>query len=273
MKKILITLLVALFLITGVWSFYFEPYEIKIENVELEIKNLPSVFNGLKIIHLSDFHSKNFGKREKNVLEIVETLKPDFVFITGDVVDWTSRNFEAIQPFWEELGQNYPGRIFGVYGNHDHRNIKFRKLEKFLKESGIEFLKNESRKIELNNDFIYLIGVDDPHDGYDDLTKAMAGLDSGSIKILLAHSPEIVRKIKNQNLRIDLILVGHTHGGQINIPILVDLILPLKYDKQYKKGFFKEDSISMHVSRGIGPSVLPLRFNSFPEITLIKLIK
>jgi len=273
LKKISIFLMAILFLIIGFWSFYIEPYNIQIENLELKIKNLPSSFKDIKIVHLSDFHSKNFGKREKMVLEILKELSPDFIFITGDIVDWSTRNFELIEPFWKGLVQNYAGRVFGVYGNHEHRNIKLKKLENLLKESGIEILKNESKKIELNNNFIYLIGIDDPHEGYDDLSKALKGLDFESTKILLAHSPEIFRKIKNQKLKIDLVLTGHTHGGQINIPILVELFIPLrlKFDRKYKKGLFNEDSILMYVNRGVAPSGIPFRFNCPPEITLIKL--
>jgi len=88
-------------------------------------------------------------------------------------------------------------------------------------------------------------------------------------KILLAHSPEIFRKVKNK--KIDLVLVGHTHGCQINIPFLCDFIVPLKYDKQYKRGLFKENGVYMYVNKGIGETFLPVRFNSPPEITLIEL--
>lgn len=283
-KKIVYIFFVVLifFLIVIGWSFFIEPYIIKVERVSFEIKNLPSSFEKIKIVHLSDFHSRNFGKREQKLLKIVDELNPDFIFITGDIVDWTTRDFDSCQVFWKELSQNHEGRVFGVYGNHEHRNPRFSILKNALKESKIEILDNESRKINVNEDFVYLIGVDDPHLGFDDIEKAMKDVEDDAPKILLAHSPEIFRKVKemdvdphtkNSGVGIDLVLVGHTHGGQINIPWLVDFIIPLKYDKKYKRGLFKENSTYLYVNRGIGLVILPLRFNSFPEITLIKLTR
>lgn len=249
-----------------------EPNIIKVEKISLEIKDLPAAFDNLKIVHLTDFHSKGFGLREKIVLKILNNLNPDFVFITGDIVDWTTSDFESCQKFWKELSKNYQGKIFAVYGNHEHRNPKFRAFKKFFEESRIEVLNNESRELLRDEDFIYLVGVDDPHLGYDDLDKAMENVEDDVPRLLLAHSPEIFRKVQNKNIDIDLILVGHTHGCQINIPILCDFILPLKYDRQYKRGLFKENTTYMYVNRGVGETFLPIRFNSFPEITLINLL-
>ena len=265
----MIWFLIFFLILAGIWGVFVEPRQIRVEKFSLKIKNLPPSFKNLKILHLSDFHSKKFGQKEKKVLEILNQLNPDFIFITGDIVDWTTRDFEGSQKFWKELSKNYESRIFGVYGNHDHRNKNFRDLNIFLKESKIEILNNESRKIERGKDYIYLIGVADPHLGYDDIEKAMKGIEGNAPKILLAHSPEIFRKINEKD--IDLVLVGHTHGGQINIPIFADLILPLKYDKKYKSGLFKENSIYLYVNRGTGETILPIRINAFPEVTLIEL--
>jgi hypothetical protein len=86
---------------------------------------------------------------------------------------------------------------------------------------------------------------------------------------MLAHSPEIFRRIKSQN--IDLVLTGHTHGGQVNIPFITNFFLPVKYGRKYKSGLFKEDSTYLYVNRGVGTTLLPFRFNAPPEITLIEL--
>jgi len=266
--KIIFGILFSVILL-GIWSFFVEPKIIKIEEVSIEIKNLPSSFKEIKIVHLSDFHSKNFGEREKKVLENLKQLNPDFIFITGDFVEWTTRDLNSCQYFWKELSKNYPKRIFGVLGNHEHRHPKFKIIKNLLAESGIEILDNKTKKIKKNEDFIYLIGVDDPHEGYDNIEKAMEGIKNENPKILLAHSPEIFRKVKDKN--IDLILVGHTHGGQINIPFIINFFLPLKYDKKYKSGLFKENSTYLYVNRGIGTTVLPIRLNAPPEITLIEL--
>ena len=251
------------------WSFFIEKEIIKIEKISLEIKNLPPSFKGLKIIQLSDFHSKNFGKMEARILASLKTLNPDFIFITGDIVDWTTKDLDSCKAFWQKLSESYPGKIFGVLGNHEHRNLKFKTIKSLLDESGIKILINESVELERGGQFIYLVGVDDPHLKHDDVEKAMQGVKIGMSKIMIAHSPEILRNIKDKN--IDLVLTGHTHGGQINIPFITDFFLPLKYDKKYKKGLFEEDSTLMYVNRGIGTTTFPFRLNSTPEITLITL--
>ncbi len=263
--------LISFLILVGIWGVFIEPNHIKVEKLSLKIKDLPPSFQNLKILHFSDLHFKKFGQKEKKVLEILNQLNPDFIFISGDIVDWETNNFDSCQKFLRELAKNYQGRIFGVYGNHDHKNRKFALLGTILKENKIKILNNESRKIERNGDFIYLIGVDDPHLGYDNIEKAMEEVENNSPKILLAHSPEIFRKVKEKN--IDLVLTGHTHGGQINIPLFSDLVLPLKYDKKYKSGLFKENSTYLYVNRGIGETLLPIRINAFPEVTLITLLK
>ena len=269
MKKKIIVGVLFFIILLGFWSFFVEPKIIKIEKASIEIRNLPPSFKGTKIAHLSDLHSKNFGEREREVLELLNQIKPDFIFLTGDFVDWRTQDLKSCQNFWKKLSENHPEKIFGVLGNHDHHHPKFKIIRNLLKESGIEILENETKKIEKNGDFIYFIGVDDPHEGYDNIEKAMAGIETEIPKILLAHSPEIFRKVKEKS--IDLVLVGHTHGGQINIPFITNLFMPLKYDKKYKSGFFEENSTLLYVNRGIGTTFLPIRFNASPEITLIEL--
>lgn len=274
-KKIILVFL-AFVVFLGVWSVLVEPNFIKITRINLEIKNLPPAWEGVEIAHLSDFHSKRFGKRESKILKILDELSPDFVFITGDIVDWQTKDFDSCQSFWRELAQRYPERIFGVLGNHDYKNLRAKNIKELLERAGIDVLLNESmqlKRVSFNSETsggeLSLIGVDDPHLGFDDLDKAMEGVKGKGLKILLAHSPEIFRKLKGRD--IDLVLVGHTHAGQINIPILRDFIMPLKYDKKYYRGLFQENSTYLYVSRGIGCTFLPIRFNSFPEVVLIKL--
>lgn len=284
---------ISLIFIIAVWSVLIEPNIIKIEKISLNIKNLPTSFDGAKIVHLSDLHSKNYGKTEKKVLKILNRLNPDFVFLTGDIVDWSTNDFKSCQVFWKELSKNFAGKVFAVYGNHEHKNSQFKTFNKLFRETKIEVLDNQSEKIYRGGDFIELVGIDDPYPGckelgyggfqkkcsdylqknYNNNLRAAVGeIENEKIpKILLSHSPEVFREVKKFNKKIDLVLTGHTHGGQINIPFFVNFILPLHYDQQYKKGLFKENSIYLYVNRGVGNSGLPIRFNSFPEIALIEI--
>lgn len=272
MSKSTITILIFLALALGYYSMIFEPNNIQIERQIITLENLPQSFDGVKIVQLSDFHSLWFGPRERKVLETLEELNPDFIFITGDFVDpitklVTDRDLSSVKVFWQKLGEKYKNRIFGVLGNHDNKIVK-----NYLEESKITILDNENKKLFFGNNFIYLIGVDDPWTGRDDLPKAMKKVEEDQPKILLAHGPEIIGKLKSK--KIDLVLVGHTHGGQVNIPFLGRLIQPLfGYGRLYIKGLFKIENTILYVNRGIGTSFFPIRFYCQPEITLIELRK
>jgi len=258
-------LFAALLFFLFIWARFVEPNVIKIEKLYFQFDNFPQ--RETKILHITDIHSFGFGHKEEEILLIVKAQNPDFIFLTGDIVDWKTTDFASCALFWEKLAEGHENRIFAVHGNHEHRNPGFTQMKELLRQSGIKVLVNESIKIETSSGYFSLIGLDDPHLGLDDVDKAIVDSYEDSPKIVLAHSPEIFRKIKKKN--IDLVLTGHTHGCQINIPIVRDWIVPLYYDKQYKQGLFQEDDTYMYVSRGVGEGVVPFRLNCFPEVTLI----
>jgi predicted MPP superfamily phosphohydrolase len=237
-----------------------------VEKIDIEIENLHEDFNGTKIVHLTDFHSFGFNEREKRVIEIVREINPDFVFITGDFVDSKTKDFDACARFWQELGKQYDGRIFGVLGNHDLNS-----LEKLLEQSNIVILNNENKKIFQGSDYIYLIGVNDPDTHRDNLEKAMLSVEDDSFRILLAHSPDIIKDIENKE--IDLVLVGHTHGGQVKIPFITPFWIPTENHGKFASGLFEIDNTYMYVNKGIGMTALQIRFNCAPEIAIIELKK
>ncbi|MEF8846881.1 MAG: metallophosphoesterase [Candidatus Paceibacterota bacterium] len=250
----MVYLVLALLVLFACYLFT-EPYLLKTKRVELDMKE-----ENLKIVHLTDLHSKKFGWTERRVLERLREVDPDYIFVTGDFVDDSTYNLEECQQFWEALVDQHSGKVYGVLGNHEYRHPKTKEVIGRLKESGIKLLNNES--VELNG--LILGGVKSPHLKHDEMNKAL----KRDVDILLAHSPEIFRKVKDK--KVDLMLSGHTHGGQINIPILRGLVLPLRYGKKYREGVFKEQDTYLHVSRGIGTSILPIRFNAPPEISIIE---
>ena len=253
------------------YSFIFEPNNIQIEKINIEIENLPEEFEGVKIVHLTDFHSKDFGEREKRVLEILEDLNPDFVFITGDFIDHSTKDLDSCQEFWRKLSSQHQGKVFGVMGNHEHwiKSPDISAIEKMLEKNGISILNNENRKIYKNNNYIYLIGVDDPDSELDDLPKAMINTEENIPKILLAHSPDIINNLQEE--KVDLILVGHTHGGQVVIPFIKPFWVPTKNRGKYANGLFEVNDTYLYVNRGVGMAILQTRFNCPPEIAVIEL--
>ncbi len=276
-RNIILILVFLISLITLFWySFVFEPNNIQVEKINIKIENLPEEFEGTKIVHLTDFHSKNFGEREKKVLEILDDINPDFVFITGDFIDHKTKDIDSCQEFWRELGNKYQGKIFGVLGNHEYWNndagSEF--LKSLLNESGVVVLDNKNEKIFQGDEYIYLIGVGDPHTGNDNLEKAVTGVEKDIPKILLAHSPDIVNNSEDiEKEKVDLILVGHTHGGQVKIPFLRPFWTPTENRGKYASGLFEINDTYLYVNRGIGTTVLPIRFNCSLEVTMIELRK
>jgi hypothetical protein len=264
-KKIIFTFFIFLAVLAA-WGFLVEPNLIKTERVSIEIKNIPGSLKDLKIVQISDLHLKKFDKKSQRILDKIRDLEPDFIFVTGDIVDWTTKDLGVIEEFFGILSAGGENKIFAVFGNHDHKNNKFKSLGRILEENGVTILSNESEKIEASGDYFYLIGVDDPHLGYDDIKKATIDTEESFVKILLAHSPEIFRKVVDK--KIDLVLTGHTHGCQVAIPFFCNLVMPLDYDKKYKSGLFKEGSTYLYVNRGIGMTLIPFRLNAPPEITL-----
>jgi len=258
------------------YLFIFEVRNFEIKKMNIKINNLPKSFENTKIILLSDFHTFSFGFKEKKVLSLIKDYSPDFIFITGDFVDKSSRNLKACETFWEKLGNKKETRVFGVLGNHDHRNKKIRKniILTLLKKHGIHILNNETIKIFKEKDYMYLSGVDDVHTNNDNLKETLKDLNNNIPKILLSHSPDIANKLdKFKDKGLSLILAGHTHGGQVKIPLFRPYWVPTKNMGKYASGLFKIFRIPMYVNRGVGTSLFPVRFNCRPEVTVVSLRK
>jgi uncharacterized protein len=267
MKKLLFNL--SLLIIVALFSFWMvvvEPNFIKTTHLEIGLKNVSESAQKLKIAQISDIHFKSFNTVPRKVTEELMRIKPDYLFITGDIVNWDLNKLDDLKDFLAKLSNNENVKIFGVFGNHEYLSKKFDSIKKILLDSKIRFLNNEAIMLP---EGINLIGLDDPHLNLSDIS-VLDKIDKTLPSIILAHSPEIFRDIKTENA---LVLTGHTHGGQVNIPILSNQFLPLNRDRQYKKGLFEENNKYLYVNRGLGTTFLPIRLNSFPEITIFTLIE
>jgi len=260
-------------IIFAVYSLFKEPFDIRLERKIISLEKLPENFEGLKIIQISDLHSKKFGRKEKRILEIIGQQKADFIFITGDINEARQKKIDSNIKFWEKLGKINSGCVYAVFGNHLYEDKKIEPIiiRDILEKSGIQVLDNENIKLEREGQYIWLLGVNDPHTNHHNLLKALQGVDNSSIRILLSHSPEIVDDFRAGDA--DLILTGHTHGGQVKIPGVRAFWSPTKYHGKYARGLFKVKGVYVYVNRGIGTKKLPIRFNSRPEITLFTLKK
>ena len=217
-----------------------------------------------RIVHISDTHFDSSVYNIDTLINIINEAKPDIIIHTGDLVTTLNGHDTAIE-FIRRLREM--AIVYIVAGNHDHwSGWGSEGMKEDLEElSNVYVLNNEAVK----HDNIWIIGVDDPYTYHDNLQKASEYVKGPGHKILLAHSPQIINKIDS---KIELILTGHTHGGQIRIPFIGPLWLPLPREyRKYDYGLFEVGGVKMFVTRGIGTSFFPIRFNCPPEIVIIDL--
>ena len=241
--------------ILSLYPTYIETNNITIMKLKLDLGL------NLRIVHISDTHFASSLFNPNIVVDCIESLNPDVIFHTGDLITYMNGLNEAID-FMRRLSEI--AEVFIVAGNHDHwSGLGSEGLKRRLKVfNHIHVLNNEALKYR----GIWIIGVDDPYTDHDDISKALANVRGDGFKILLAHSPQIIGKA---NGKVDLILAGHTHGGQVRIPFYGPLWVPLpKKYKKYVYGLFQFERTVMFVTRGIGTSFFPIRFNCPPEICL-----
>jgi predicted MPP superfamily phosphohydrolase len=223
---------------------------------------LPAVFEGFTILHLSDLHVEMSGAAMARVTELVAGLDYDICVLTGDYRAGTCGSYQGSLAGMAALVGNLKGPIYGVLGNHD--TIK---MTPGLEDMGVAMLLNESARIERGGQWIHLAGIDDAHFfRVDNIEKAAADIPFDDFSILLSHTPEIYRQAAHAGF--DAILSGHTHGGQICLPGSIPITLDATLPRAYGAGAWKYNDMFGYTSRGAGSSVLPVRLNCPPEITL-----
>ena len=251
-----------------VYAIFIEPNWIVVTRVSIHDPALADSLGGLKVVQVSDIHIRNELRfRERQLISKINALQPDLLFITGDLLE----NIDELNALKELLGKvKARYGVYGVTGNTDYHRFNIDGLVKELAPTGFIFLRNEHRRIEfVNGKGLWLAGVDDPVNKRDDLPKALSGIPPGQPVLLLAHAPMIF--IKAILAKVNLVLVGHTHGAQVGIPLLVKFS---SYANRtiYVNGIFSEGTTKMYVNRGIGTKTLPIRLFCRPEITLFEFV-
>ena len=257
-----------------------ERHRIEVVQREISLRGLPAAFDGFRIAQLSDIHMDEFTESFflRRVIGQVNRLRPDAVFLTGDYVTCGigSRKF-AIGSAWHcaNLLQELQCRqIYAALGNHDV-GVGSRQVTEALTANGIAVLNNSYLPIERNGGRLWLTGVDDPVEGRPMPELAIPGairnLPDEPV-ILLSHAPDYADQLLASPIgeAIGLMLCGHTHGGQIRLPLLGALHLPT-LGMKYVQGWFQLGGLQLYVNRGIGATGVPFRFDCLPEITLLTL--
>lgn len=219
----------------------------------------------LKILHLSDLHFNFDRNYQQKLLKIVNNLEYDFLFFTGDYVN-KEQYILNLNQFLEKIDNKE--NAFAVFGNHDYE-YNLDKLESAFKENNIKILDNKGQTLNIKNNNVNIIGVETPDLEKDKFNKATEDLNlTQNINLLLSHTYHIVKRDKLDD--INLVLAGDTHGGQINIPF-INQIINNKFELKYKSGKYILNHLILLINRGIGTSILPFRINCKPEVLLITL--
>lgn len=210
----------------------------------------------VRVMHITDLHGTEPGILERRVLEVLDREKPDLVVLTGDTTDRGSLAGE--RSFLAAL--HAPLGVFAVRGNWEHWRPAADE-ELVYREAGITLLVDEARRV---RDDLWVVGFDDATAGAPDVERALRGVPSGVATLALTHSPALFDRVAG---RVSVLLAGHTHGGQVRIPLLPPLWLP-PGSGSYTEGLYASAGSTLYVSRGLGTSMLPVRAFCRPELAV-----
>ncbi len=273
LKTMLLIVLVLLGVIIGgivLDSLLVEPRWVQVNRYRFPVVNLPEAFQGFTIVQLSDLHCSKYVSAGylRRVVRMVNALSPDVVVITGDFVRGSSDHIDAGEVSGVLAELKARDGVFAVPGNHDYwSGIKM--VERAVTNAGVRFLTNCSVIIERSEAQLVICGVDDLWEGTVSFSAALAGTEATSPKILLMHNPDAFEEAVQYPF--NLILCGHTHGGQVVLPLIGPPLVPSRYGKRYASGFFQKDGRTMYVNRGVGLIPPPVRFRCRPEIAVFRL--
>lgn len=255
-----ILIVISLFLF--IWAFAVEPKFLNVKEYVIKDKELA----GLKFVYAADFHvGKKDTARLAKTVDLINAQHADMVLLGGDFVkghkEKSTLPIELIAHELSHIKSDYP--VYTVLGNHDMW-VGGDKIQKVLEKNGIKVLRNTNDFVTVNNKKIYIAGVEDITTGFPDLAKAFSGTEQPVI--LLSHQPDILPKIESD---VNIILAGHTHGGQVVFPLIGPILIPSAYGKKFLSGYVEDDDKKMIITKGLGTSILPVRFNCKPEINVV----
>jgi len=251
-------------------------HEISVVTRPIAIDNLPAAFENFRIVQISDIHYDDYSEPSfvARVIGEVNALAPDLVALTGDFVSFNplGRGFAmgAMERCAEQLSHIVCAQRFAVMGNHDSV-LGAPTIRPILAAVDIPLLVNQNVPIERGGERLWLAGIHDPVTHVPNLETAIPERPDGPV-VLMSHGPDYADTVLQhpRGRLVDLMIAGHTHGGQVRLPFLGAIVLP-SGGKKYVEGLFRFERMQLYVNRGIGTTGLPLRLNSPPEVTLLTL--
>jgi len=270
--KALVVVLITVFLSLGCWAFIIEPNRLVVHQETISLPNWPASLDGYRVAVISDIHAGSpFIDVEKmrRIVSLTNDQKPDLIVLLGDFMV-TNRWFKRIDP--EVIAQTLKdlhasGGVYSVLGNHDWW-FDGTRVRSALESAGIKVLENDVTPVEMRGRKVWLAGLADALTRPQNVSGTLAKIPSGEPAIVLMHVPDVFPSITND---VSLTLAGHTHGGQVNLPLVGRLIVPSEFGQRYAAGLVIEHGKSLFVTTGIGTSILPIRFRVPPEIAVLTL--
>ena len=277
-KKTVLIVSVLVILCLGIWTLWGNT-ALEVNEYEIVSDQIPDTFSGFRIAQVSDLHNAEFGEGNEKLIELLSLSSPDIIVLTGDLIDSRHTEIDIALEFARQAVLISP--VYYVSGNHEARVREYADLKMGLAEAGVVVLENQKVRISREGESITLIGIDDPSFQEDYLfgdaesvaRQAIEDLqnESDGYTVLLSHRPELFALYVDSGM--DLVFSGHAHGGQFRLPFLGGLAAPNQgFFPRYDAGRFDEKNITMIVSRGVGNSIIPIRFNNRPEIVVVELI-
>lgn len=258
--------------VTAVTAFagypIWEARHLIINRLTVAVPRLPESFSGLKIAFLADIHVGPFLSTRylRQVINRVNALGADLIALGGDYVHREAKYVESTAAELARLSA--PLGVFSILGNHDYYAGRDLTLAQLAKNS-IPCLVNSGMRITRGTDSFWLAGVDDLCRGNPRPEMALHGVRSGEAVIMLSHSPDVAETLDDD--RVGLMLSGHTHGGQVRLPLIGSPIIPSQYGQKYASGLVKAPKTDCFVTRGVGTIFPPVRLNCPPEVALLTL--
>ena len=277
-KRIIVFAVVATILLgLIIWTAWGNT-ALELNHYTISSDRLTEAFDGYRIAHVSDLHNTEMGKDNEKLLDMLQEADPDIIAITGDIIDSRNTDIDVALQFTKDAMEIAP--CYYVTGNHEARVSEYDELKEGMIELGVVVLEDGRIELEQSGETITLLGVKDPSfqtDFFfgDSETVMQSKLqeivnEEDSYTILLSHRPELFEVYTES--KVDLVLSGHAHGGQFRLPFVGGLVAPNQgLFPKYDAGLYTEENTNMVVSKGIGNSILPFRFNNRPEVILIEL--
>jgi predicted MPP superfamily phosphohydrolase len=253
----------------GGYAVISEPSSVAVNRYRLAIPRLPAAFEGFTIVQITDLHYGFFIHLDliRRIVAQVNDLPHDITICTGDYISNTAAQAEMVWPLIN--GLRAPGGVYSILGNHDYRNCYRRSIE-LLERSG-QSLRHRNMRLERDGQPLWLAGTGDLWFDHKNIDVQLDAIPADECRIVLTHNPDSADTIHRQTA--DLVIAGHTHGGQVNLPLIGSPIVSVD-NRDYTSGLrYSKRGVPVFISRGIGMARIPLRVNCPPEIAVLELTR